>query len=768
MTKSAKTKKPDLVKMAREAAADDNRIMGYNLQLQAYARFIRKIGAIPVLDSNMVNFLQALLDQLLKITEFETFREETERERDLHGRDVAFVLACAYCGKVAFPSGVQLLAHLFNDPHDQVRKKNRFKKLHGPMTQDLVAFLEREKHILTRHHFRETLLEPLVDFYFLTKSFLSQTSRYLEALEKQEQQPSISVGRSVDEILGYVVELIDRAHCIESVPHCSTVLFQYPTYGVAYTCNNIVFTDVNVVMEYLHKTPKQPPQIQGNIFSLPRPPPTSLPNQMFAGQNLPMANNRSPMPPRPFVGAPQQSPTMGRPITRATSEIPPFATCPPPRMIMFPQPMPFLMRTPSQQMPMNAFSTPQQGPHLRRMLFNPSTPPQTPQSPQSPMFQRGPPPGFLLQMPPSPGSPPVLGGNAHSSLPPLNEAGTADHPIFNDYLKRFLATPKLDDLIETGNALCHFTAASLIPSELIRALKRTIPEAHLTISCFGAKVSGVGYETDNVNLYVDDGTCPKTEPSIGVLFKALLDYFSAHSGDWVLQNSKICGLWTHLKVKNCSENVYCQISFDSEPYCANTRLIRYFTGQYPVCQKLCYFVQEFAKLAELNFERNVIVVLAIFYLQMQNALPTVRHLQTTLDETIAWSLNFSPLPPSDLKLKPLASQDIRQIGRSFFHFYGHKLTPLSEYVLCPYDGQIIGRSDFSPANEWRLPQPRYRAYLESAAGVQLERLDVGGPMCVQDLLVLKTNIAGKVSADDCKKFVRLCRMADEFYANNAL
>lgn len=262
---------------------DDNRILGYNLQLQAYARFIRKIGAIPVLDSNMVNFLQALLDQLHKITEFETFREETERERDLHGRDVAFVLACAYCGKGAFPSGVQLMAHLFNDPHDQVRKKNRFKKLHGPMTQDLVAFLEREKHILTRHHFRETLLEPLVDFYFLTKSFLSQTSRYLEALEKQEQQPSSSVGRSVDEILGYVVELIDRAHCIESVPHCSTVLFQYPTYGVAYTCNNIVFVSIACYVVNCKLTSFLPDRRQRLSGVLAQNPETTSPD---SGQHL--------------------------------------------------------------------------------------------------------------------------------------------------------------------------------------------------------------------------------------------------------------------------------------------------------------------------------------------------------------------------------------------------------------------------------------------------------------------------------------------------
>lgn len=365
-------------------------------------------------------------------------------------------------------------------------------------------------------------------------------------------------------------------------------------------------------------------------------------------------------------------------------------------------------------------------------------------------------------MPPSPVQP---------SLPPLNEAGTAERPIFNDYLKRFLEDPRLEDLIETGNALCHFAAASLIPSELVRALKGVVPESgQVMVKCFGAKVSGVGYETDNVNLFVDDGIYPKTQQSIDALFTGLMEFFSARSEDWVLQNSKLCGLWTHLKVKNTCENIYCQISFDSEPFCANTRLIRYFTEHYPSCQKLCYFVQEFAKLAELNFERNVIVVLAIFYLQTQKALPTVHQLQHNLNQSTLWPSAFNPLPPTNLKLKPIPdSQDIRRIAHGFFQFYGHKVS-FPEYVIAPHDGTVILRSDYTPGNEWRLAQQRYRTYLEAAtsSGHQPERLDVSTPMCVQDLLVLKTNIATKVTADECGKFVRLCRMADEFYTNNGL
>lgn len=754
-------KRNDAAKMEKKLARQEKRIVAFNLQLSAYIRLIRKVGTIPVLDSNMVNFLQALLDQLVKVTEFDTFQEDSQLERDLRGREVSFSLACTFCHQTGFATGLQLIAHLLGDRHDGIspaRRKNRFQQLRVPMMQDLMTFLERERHILSRHHFREALLEPLVDFYFLTKTFLKLTSRYLGALEQLERSPSMAVGRGVDELLGHVINLIEKAQCIESVPHYNALLFQYSIYSVAYTYNGNVFNEISELLKYFsHPTEQRPRPTPGNIFSLPRPPPPPstgppaalIPTQMFTGQNLhimPNAIRTQPPPPlpRPFIQSPAAAAAaaMGRPITnhRTAAEIPPFVTHPPPRMVLFPQPpMPFMMQTPP---------PPPQQQHHRRMSFNPSTPPPPAAFP----------PGFLPAMPPL--------------LPPLNEAGTAERPIFNDLLKRFLEDPRLEDLIEAGNALCHFAEASLIPSELVRALNGVVPEGQVVVKCFGAKVSGVGYETDNVNLFVEDGIYPKTQQSIGALFTALLEFFAARSGDWVLQNSKLCGLWTHLKVKNSCENVYCQISFDSEPYCANTRLIQYFTSSYPPCQKLCYFVQEFARLAELNFERNVIVVLAIFYLQMQKALPTVQQLQQNLNQSpnsTLWPSHFNPIPPSDLKLKPIPdSQDIRRIAHGFFHFYGHKLS-LPDYVISPYDGQVIPRSDFNPSNEWRLSQQRYRNYLEATStGKQPERLDVGKPMCVQDLLVLKTNIATKVTADECGKFVRLCRMADEFYANNAM
>lgn len=191
----------------------------------------------------MINFLQALLDQLVKITEFETFREDSELERHLLDWDVSFALACTYCSQSGFASGVQLLDHLFSDLHDDLKVKirNRFHKIRKSMTLDLGTFLKREKQILSQHHFRESLLEPLVDFFFLTKTFLNLTSRYLVGLEMRGQPPSMGVARGVDELLEQVLVLIEKAHCIESVPHYSTLLYQYNTYCVAYTCNGNVF-----------------------------------------------------------------------------------------------------------------------------------------------------------------------------------------------------------------------------------------------------------------------------------------------------------------------------------------------------------------------------------------------------------------------------------------------------------------------------------------------------------------------------------------------
>lgn len=353
-----------------------------------------------------------------------------------------------------------------------------------------------------------------------------------------------------------------------------------------------------------------------------------------------------------------------------------------------------------------------------------------------------------------------------SRLPPLNQTGTADCPVLSADALHFLKQPQLDSLIENGNVLTHFDKSSVIASEIVAALKKVAPIAR--VECFGAKVSGVGYEEDNVNLYVDDGRHPKKPECVKEMLDTLKNFFTDNSAEWAIQNIHEADIRTHLTVKNVCESVSCRITFASEIYCFNSKLIRYYVETYPMYQKLCYFVQEFVKLIDLDLNRYIIIILVLFYMQKRDFLPTVAQLQSKLPEeklSDHWLINFVPRKPDQFKLEPLET-DLRKSATDFFKFYGVQFS-FQESVVCPQIGLALNRTDFLTENMWRMPLKRYKAYIEQsqAGGDSFPQFEVT-PMCVQDPLELTFNVASQVSSADTGKFAQMCKLAYEFYLNN--
>lgn len=138
----------------------------------------------------------------------------------------------------------------------------------------------------------------------------------------------------------------------------------------------------------------------------------------------------------------------------------------------------------------------------------------------------------------------------------------------------------------------------------------------------------------------------------------------------------------------------------------------------------------------------------------------------------AWLINFAPKSADQLKLKDCET-DLRKSATDFFQFYGTQFS-FKDSVVCPQIGLAINQSDFFAENDWRMPLKRYKTYLEAcqaaagAGGQDAKNIVrfVTTPMCVQDLLELTTNISRAVNGADTDKFVRLCKMAYEFYSNN--
>lgn len=748
-----------------------NRNAAYHFQLPAFVKMVRRANAVPILDSNTVNLLEALTDLLAQIAEFDGYRPPSMDELDFNGLDVSFSFGCKYCDEKQFDV-MQALDHIMTDEHPQPKSHKRAKKLERfriGATNHYRTFLLQKHQLMIRNQLLKSSLDRMIDFYLITKSFLKMTSRYLASLRILEVVPSMIVARGVIELLTQIDSFLTRAKCIESVPEFSAIMSHLIKFDVKFVSKGRAFDEVLPAMNHAAyssglKTDYIPP-VERNIFSLPPPIASTLPHPTALVGSPIIYNNQPVAPPTPN-GLPPS--------------IPPFTAGPPIRMMPAPPPpLPIrshpVMAVPL--MPMHVVNIEQQ--RIQQMLFNPSAMGIPQQATRATMvfeqqkltFQAPPPPlpdhvGGATRGNGIPDLPPIF-NNSPQQLPPLNQTGTMEHPLLSDDLKRFLVNPQLDSLIENGNYLVTFSKSSVIPGELANVLKVVTPD--VKVECFGAKVSGVGYEEDFINLYVNDGKKPKTAESVKLLFNELVAFFTANSDEWVIQNTEEAGIRTHLTVKNNCENLCCRISFDSEIYCSNSKLIRYYMTTFPMCQKLCYFVQEFLKWIDLDFSRYVIVVLVIFYLQRRDFLPTVAQLQSNLPQEERcgpWVINFVPMRPEELKLKDCET-DLRRNAIDFFRFYGHQFS-FKDSVVCPQLGLAINQLDFFAENDWRMPLKRYKSYLEECKAQGTEnviRFNIT-PMCVQDLLELTTNISQGIRVVDAGKFIRLCQKAHEFYANN--
>lgn len=285
----------------------------------------------------------------------------------------------------------------------------------------------------------------------------------------------------------------------------------------------------------------------------------------------------------------------------------------------------------------------------------------------------------------------------------------------------FLNNAQLDLLIDSGNCLLAFSKTSLILPEIVAALKDEIPD--VKAAYFGSKVSGVGYEDDLVSLHIDDGGKTISDESVEVLYAAVEKFLASNAEEWSILQMEKAGKKSYLKIKNLTESTACWISFNSRMACANSALVQHYVASYPMCQKLSYFVQEITKMVGLDFNRYLVIILVIFYLQIKGCVPTVAQLQGDLeDETNidGWVTNFNATFSSSVKLKD-CEPDLRKCAAGFFTFYGTEMN-LQEYVVCPHVGLAISQKDFLPGNEWRLPIKRYKTHIEAEQLAQADGL----------------------------------------------
>lgn len=83
-----------------------------------------------------------------------------------------------------------------------------------------------------------------------------------------------------------------------------------------------------------------------------------------------------------------------------------------------------------------------------------------------------------------------------------------------------------------------------------------------------------------------------------------------------------------------SEKIDCDLSYSNGLSSCNTALISYFIELQPVCKQLAVIIKYWAKLNNLGTNSYLVVLLVIFYLQVEGVLPAVQRLQSGVNEPV--------------------------------------------------------------------------------------------------------------------------------------
>lgn len=206
---------------------------------------VHRANAVPILDSNTVNLLEALTDLLAKIAEFDGYRAPNMDELDLNGLDVSFSFGCHYCDEKQF-NVMQALDHVMTDAHPQQpdKKASKLQRFREGASGHYQTFLLQKHELMIKNRLLRPSLDMMVDLYLVTKSFLKMTSRFLSSLDILGVVPSTVVARGVIDLLKQIDSLITRAKCIESVPEFNTMVGHLFNFDVKFVSKGKVFVSI--------------------------------------------------------------------------------------------------------------------------------------------------------------------------------------------------------------------------------------------------------------------------------------------------------------------------------------------------------------------------------------------------------------------------------------------------------------------------------------------------------------------------------------------
>ncbi|KAJ8913947.1 hypothetical protein NQ315_015184 [Exocentrus adspersus] len=278
---------------------------------------------------------------------------------------------------------------------------------------------------------------------------------------------------------------------------------------------------------------------------------------------------------------------------------------------------------------------------------------------------------------------------------------------------------------------------------------------------FGSRVSGLGDKNSDFDIFMDTGDMYmgyKNQDAMAQVQIVRKVYSALGKLDEFVDLLQIPTARTPIvRVYHLPTDIDCDLSFRHGLSVENTKFIRFCLDLQPITQSFILLLKKWSQIN--NFSENIamyaLYLMAIFYLQVNNYLLSVRKLRELNPrkplvingwETINYTM---PLEEIKTYVDPYP-HSVSKLLKDFFAYYAK--FNYSQEVICPLMGHTIPKNLFLLGT---LPE-EMKAYLTQLQGEEPEEFRTRSSICIQDPFDLSHNLSKACGFGVLNKFKTMC------------
>ncbi|XP_046431876.1 uncharacterized protein LOC124185299 isoform X1 [Neodiprion fabricii] len=297
-------------------------------------------------------------------------------------------------------------------------------------------------------------------------------------------------------------------------------------------------------------------------------------------------------------------------------------------------------------------------------------------------------------------------------------------------------------------------------NSLLKCLEDTVkvkfPEAKAYP--FGSRVSGLGFPESDIDVFLDCGTYDgkKTSKTYQIdIISSVENCLRVNEESWEIDEILVSTRTPIIKLHHRNTELSCDVSFTSGLSVENTKLLKCFIDNYPLCRQLMLFLKKWLTFCNLSGSRYItnyaICWYVIFYLQVESILPSVASLIAKENKSqIISNWETGICATFDVSGHEYT---FTKLLYGFFVFYSN--FDYRHSVVCPLLGRTILKNDFEDLNQLPKEMTPYVDLVKNSNDDCIELFRIDSEMCIQDPYDLSHNLTKAVPKLTLNRFKRL-------------